>query len=356
MRAVCLSLLIFLSLAVQRPAYAAGIGVSAPLTGELAILGRQIADGAQAAANHLSIGADQFLLVDDRCSAEGGTDAANRFVAAGIEVVVGFLCTEAIEAALPILSPAGIAVITPAVRTNSLTENRARTGWNVFRTAPRADAERAAVEQLLLPRWRQSLFALVDDGTIYGRELIESFRLAAENAGLKAVFVDTFRPQMENQIGLVGRLRRAGATHVLVGGDHDDVAIIGRDAGELGYDLTIAAGETLRAAASTMKLAPGTLMVALPEPADIAKPDLLRYFADEKIAPDGYVLPAYAAVEIAAAARDAAAGTPAAIPARLREGSFDTALGTIDFDENGELAANPYRLFRFDGNGFVPVE
>jgi len=354
MRAICFSLLAFTSLVV--PAHAAGIGVSAPLTGELAILGRQIQDGAQAAAKHLSVSADQLLLVDDGCSAEGGTAAANRFVGAGVDVVVGFLCTEAIEAALPILSPAGIAVITPAVRTNSLTENRARTGWNVFRTAPRADAERAAAEQLLLPRWRESLFALVDDGTIYGRELIESFRLAAENTGLKAVFVDTFRPQMENQIGLVGRLRRAGATHVLVGGDHDDVAIIGRDARELGYDLTIAAGETLRAATSALKPAPGTLMIAPPQPADIARPDVLKRLADEKIIPDGYVLPAYAALEIAVAARNAAAGDRAAIPARLRERSYDTALGAIDFDENGELAANPYRLFRFDGNGFVPAE
>jgi len=353
MRAIRLSLLVFICLAA--PASAAGIGVSAPLTGEMAILGRQIRDGAQAAAKDLSIGAEQFLLADDGCSAEGGTAAANRFVAAGIDVVVGFLCTEAIEAALPILSPAGIAVITPAVRTSSLTENRARTGWNVFRTAPRADAERSAAEKLLLPRWRQKLFALVDDGTIYGRELIESFRLAAENAGLKPVFVDTFRPQMENQVGLVGRLRRAGATHVLVGGDHDDVAIIGRDARGLGYDLTIAAGETLRAA-GTLKPVPGTLMIAPPEPADVAKPDVLDRLAGEKIVPDGYVLPAYAALQIAVAARNAAAGQRAAIPDHLRGRSYDTALGAIDFDDNGELAANPYRLFRFDGAGFVPVE
>ena len=75
------------------------------------------------------------------------------------------------------------------------------------------------------------LFAIIDDGTIYGRELAESFALAAEQAGLKPVFVDTFRPQLDNQIGLVGRLSKAGATHVFAGGDRDDIAIMGRDAG-----------------------------------------------------------------------------------------------------------------------------
>ncbi len=72
-------------------------------------------------------------------------------------------------------------------------------------------------------------------------------RAAAEQAGLKPVFVDTFRPQLDNQIGLVGRLRKAGATHVFAGGDRDDIAIMARDAAELGVPLVIAGGETLRA-------------------------------------------------------------------------------------------------------------
>ena len=91
------------------------------------------------------------------------------------------------------------------------------------------------------------MFAIVDDGTIYGRELAETFRAAAEQAALKPVFVDTFRPQLDNQIGLVGRLQKAGATHVFVGGDRDDIAIMGRDAAQLDAGIVFAGGETLRA-------------------------------------------------------------------------------------------------------------
>ena len=57
------------------------------------------------------------------------------------KIVVGFLCTEAIEAALPIFKDAQIPVITPGVRTDSLTDRRDKTGWPVYRLAPRADAE-----------------------------------------------------------------------------------------------------------------------------------------------------------------------------------------------------------------------
>ena len=349
------TLTLVLALATAAPSAAQTIGIAAPASDAVALLGAQIRTGAEIAAAVRGIPPDRLVVADDGCSAEGGAEAARTFVSRKAGIVVGFLCTEAIEAALPILSRAGIPVVTPGVRADALTDRRERTGWPVFRTAPRDDDEEEAIAAYLLPRWRDTLFALVDDGTIYGRELVESFRLAAEMAGLKPVFVDTYRPQMDNQIGLVARLRRAGATHVLVGGDRADVAIMGRDAAGLGYALTIAAGETLRAAPDGPPLAEGTLMVGLPEPAEIAAPEALAAFAVRTIVPEGYMLPAYAAVEIAAQAltEAEASGKPAADV--LGTGTFGTALGAIAFDAKGDLAHNPYRLFRHDGRTFVEV-
>jgi len=200
------------------------IGVAAPLSGPSAVLGKQVEAGAGLAAE-----ANGFTIktADDACTADGGAAAARELAAAKVNLVVGFLCTEAIEAALPILKDANIPVITVGVRTESLTDRRANTGWPVFRLGPRGDDERNAVAAKLTQLWRDDLFAIVDDGTIYGREMAETFRAAAEQAALKPVFVDTFRPQLDNQIGLVGRLKKAGATKVFAGGDGDDIAISG---------------------------------------------------------------------------------------------------------------------------------
>lgn len=350
--AVALAILIGL----PRAAQAQSFGIVAPLSGAVAPLGEQLRQGAETAAVERGLEASRVFIADDACTAEGGEAAARDMIAADVSLVVGFLCTEAIEAALPLLKEAAIPVITPGVRTDSLTDRRDRTGWLVYRTAPRADGEQKAVADILIPRWRDQLFALVDDGTIYGRELIESFRLASETAGLKAVFVDTYRPQMDNQVGLVARLRRAGATHVLVGGDRADVAIMGRDAAELDYDLVIAAGENLRAAPDEVPLADGTLMIGLAEPAAVAAPELLATFAKREIVPEGYVLPAFAAMEIAIGAQAEAAATGATLADVLSGGSFETALGTIGFDAKGDLAESPYRLFRYEGGAFVEVD
>jgi branched-chain amino acid transport system substrate-binding protein len=329
----------------------ASIGLSAPLSGPSAILGEQMRTGAVMAAEQLADPTVRLSVADDGCTADGGARAARELVAAKVQIVVGFLCGEAIEAALPILKEANIPTITVGVRTDSLTDGKKKTGWPIYRLGPRADSEREAAGRLLTRLWESELFAIVDDGTIYGRELSESVRIAAEKAGLTPVFVDTFRPQLDNQIGLVGRLQRAGATHVFAGGDRDDVAVIGRDGAQLQTGLTVASGETLRSVGE-LPLAAGTLMVALPDWPDAAAPAVVTTFAEQRILAQGYVLPAYAAVEVAHAA---IAGVAGGRIADLSNRDFSTAIGTIRFDDKGDLTENPYRLFRFDGTTFDPV-
>jgi branched-chain amino acid transport system substrate-binding protein len=336
------------------PARAASVGLAAPLSGTNRLLGEQMRAGADTAIA-VANGDDLLEVMDTRCSAEGGADAAEYFVIAEVAAVAGFLCIEAIEAAMPILAKANIPVITTGVRIASLTDRRDRTGWPVYRLAPRADGELSAVSRILTERWRDELFAIVDDGTIYGRELAEGFRLAAEQAGLKPVFTDTFRPQLENQIALAGRLRKSGATHVFAGGDRTDLAILGRDAKELGYDLVIAGGEALRAARDVVDLAPGTLMIA---PVDwaAADPSVLDRLAQREVLPAGYVLPTYAAIQIALQALASAGNEAVSVARTLSADTFQTAIGPIRFDDKGDWVGEHYQLFRYDGVTFQPTD
>jgi branched-chain amino acid transport system substrate-binding protein len=329
------------------------VGVAAPLSGPSAILGKQIELGTGLAAQANGI---ELKTVDDACTADGGAAAARDFAAAEVNVVVGFLCTDAIEAAMPILKDANIPVITVGVRTESLTDRRAKTGWPVYRLGPRGDDERNAVASSLTRLWQNELFAIIDDGTIYGREMAETFRAAAEQAALKPVFVDTFRPQLDNQIGMIGRLKKAGATHVFAGGDGDDIAIMGRDAEQLQAGIVFAGGENLRTPPGDVPYATGTLMIAPPEWADVADPKVLESFSAQKITPDGYTLPAYAAIEIAKAAAALSESSGKPLAEALIGQDFTTAIGPVRFDAKGDLSQSPYRVFRFDGTRFVPLE
>lgn len=324
------------------------VGIVAPLSGPSERLGRQIVTGATLAAGKQP----SLTIADDACTAEGGKSAARTLVQTGVKVAIGFLCMESIKAAAPILKDAGIPVIVLGVRADSLTDQRARSGWPVFRLGPRGDAERNAVASMLTRLWKNEHFAIVDDGTIYGRELAETLRAQVEQAALKPVFTDTFRPGLDNQIALAGRLRRSGATHVFAGGDAEDIAIMARDASGLDAGITFAGGEALRSAMADVPLATGTLMIGLPEWSEVADQQVIAAFNAADELAEGYALPAYAAVQIAEQA--AASGKP--LTDALSQQSFSTTIGQIRFDEKGDLTQSPYRLFRFDGQRFAEQE
>lgn len=324
---------------------AATLGFAAPLSGFAERLGRQMEAGVRAAAAGHTV-----VAADTACTADGGAEAARAMIGGGVSIAVGFLCTEALEAALPLLKEANIPVITPGVRTDALTDDRERTGWLVWRTAPRADAERMAAGGIIPRRWREDFFAIVDDGTIAARELAETVRLQAELAGLEPVFTDTFRPQMPNQIGLAGRLKRTGATHVFIGGDRQDAAILSRDLAGLGAPVTMAGGEALVTDLSDIPLPPGTLAIALPDANDALPKDVRAKIAQAGIVAEGYVAPGFIAASIALQAiGDAPPQTAAEWHDRLDGQTFDTPAGALTFDGKGDRAENPYRLLRFNG-------
>ncbi|MHC1548712.1 branched-chain amino acid ABC transporter substrate-binding protein [Phyllobacterium sp. K27] len=332
------------------------IGVVAPISGAFSRLGNQLVDGTTIAVASDKDGQGASIVTsDDKCTAAGGTETAKQLLQSDVVIVVGFLCTESLEAALPILGQKGIAIITPAIRSQTLTELRTEQRYPVFRLAPSNRNEVNETSAILADRWHSTPFAIIDDGTIFGRELASAIRARLEEKGLKPVFSDTYRPGLDNQNALVGRLKRAGATQVFVGGERDDVAAIGRSATALGYPLTIIGSEALNALGKENDLAIGTLMIA-PRAAQTLESARAAKNAIELAGkvPEGYTIAAYAAGEVALAVLKAARSQAGSISELLRKTTFETAVGPVQFDAAGERIADTYRLQKYDGRQFVP--
>lgn len=332
------------------------IGVATPLSGPYAFLGQQLADGAHIAATSAPPEGQTVtpIIINDKCTAEGGQAAAATFIEAKVNIVTGFLCTEALEAALPLLSEKNIAVVTPAIRERSLTERRAKAPFPIFRLTVPRDRETAGISDILGHLWRDKSFAILDDGTIRGRELAHGVRSGLEAKGLKPVLVETFRPGLENQVALATLLKRSGATQVFIGGERDDAAAIASAASTSGYPLTIVGDEALRAAPGSMNLASGTLMIAVPEAETLpSAAGALAAFNTAGRQAEGYAVPGYASLQIAMAALEAAEADKQPVTTMLRGRTFETALGPIRFDESGNRSDDPYRLFRYDGSRFL---
>ncbi|MBN8951656.1 MULTISPECIES: ABC transporter substrate-binding protein [unclassified Rhizobium] len=347
--------LLFALLSAAGSSHAAGIniGVVAPQDGNFATLGAEITTGANFA---IQAQKDTATVVNEPCTEDGGRAAAEALVAAKAQVAIGFLCTETLEGALPRLKDAGIPVITVSVRSRILMEDALKNGWPLFRLAPVDAAEASMAIATILKNWASEPMALIDDGTIHGRELVGAIRSALEEKGLKPVFTDTYRPGQDQQIALVRRLKKAGATRVFVGGDRSDVAVIARDAKSENIPLVLMGGDAMRAADTPVPLLDGVQAIALPDYASLpAAQQTVQAMRAGGVEPDGYILPAAAAAQIASQAAESAKADNRPVADKLIGTTFQTAIGPISFGQNHELTENPYRLLEWRGNGFVPV-
>ncbi|MBY5539629.1 ABC transporter substrate-binding protein [Rhizobium leguminosarum bv. viciae] len=344
--------LALLGAAAESHAAGVTIGVVAPQNGPLALLGAQIAAGA---GFEIQQSGNTLVAINETCEENSGAAVADALVNAKVQVAVGFLCSETLEGALPKLKDANIPAITVSVRSRILMEDALKNGWPLFRAAPADGAEAAKVIEVILKDWAADPIALIEDGTIHGRELTEAVRNALEQNGLKPVFTDTYRPGQEQQIALVRRLKRAGATRVFIGGDRNDIAVIGRDAKAENIQLSILGGDAMRAANQPLPLADGVRAVALPEyallPESAATADALRA---KGVEPEGYVLTSLAAALIAGQAGQAAVAAGKPLQEMLLGTTFQTPVGAIAFTGAHELSQNPYRLLEWRGNGFFP--
>ena len=329
---------------------AATIGVVAPQSGPYVLLGGQVLAGATAAAE---IDGSRIVAIDETCEAGSGAAVAQKLVAAKVDAAIGFLCAETLQDALPPLKTANVPAITVSVRSKLLMEDSLKFGWPLYRLAPADGAEADKLVEVILRDWQGKPFALIEDGTIHGRELAEAIRNALEQAGMKPMFSDTYRPGQEQQIALVRRLNRTGVTHVFVGGDRNDTATIARDAAAEKIKLTILGGDTMKAANQPQPLAEGVLAVTLPDYA--AGPEATTVAAALRakgIEPEGYALPAHAAVTVVQQAAAAARAQSRPIAA-LISGPYPTVIGPVAFDSRHELSVNPYRLRQWHDKRFV---
>lgn len=313
------------------------VGLVIPQSGQFKPLGDHVREAFEVweAANPGVF--EDIVEGDDSCSEQAGTDAAAAMIEAGVNVVVGFMCTESLAAALPLLSDENIPVITLTVRADIISEEAARLGWNFFRLAPRAGSEADIAADAILRLWAGKSFALIEDGAISGRELVEAIRVDLENRGLKPNFVDNFRPGQATQPSLVRRLKSAGVSRVFVGGERSDMAVIAMEAERQGVALKFMGGDSLHAPQGEIPLPDGTIAVlaagATPGPeAEAAR----TAFESLGLIAEGLRIPAYAAAEILGTIANRMDYSEAGLDDALRTTTFSTALGPVTFDENGE--------------------
>lgn len=225
------------------------IGVAQPLSGPLAPLGNDLLNGAQLAvdeinAQGLKIKGKKVKLEivkgDDKANAEDGKKVAQELVNAGVVAVIGHLNSGVSIPAAPIYAAKNIAQLAISTKPEYTKLGLPTT----FRLVGNDGMQSKALGSYAATKINGKVFALVDDGTAYGKSLADlaavelkkhkkeitirrslddkGIDFAALVAELKTAKVDTYvTTQSDFQVvALIEQLVQAG---------HTDIQIIGAD-------------------------------------------------------------------------------------------------------------------------------
>jgi branched-chain amino acid transport system substrate-binding protein len=341
------------------------IGAAAPLTGPNLWVGEDTKRGIEMSAADLNAAGGvlgeplRLLFADDYCDPEQAAVAANTLVAAGVVVVVGHPCSGAAIPAAEVYEAAGVPVISSGATNSKLTGSGRR---NVFRVVGRDDRQGALAGDYLADQWGDRRIAIVHDGQAYGQGLAEETKRRLNERGVEEALYEVVTPGDADYSELVAKMQAAGIDVLYFGGYAPEAGLILHQAHDLGDDLRLVGGDGLASGdfwLLTGDAGEGTLITFFPDPrTNPAAAPVVERFRAEGVEPKGQTLYAYAAVQVWAQAAEAAGRVDggAVIEAR-RDRRFDTVLGSIGFDDKGDVTGiEPFAWYVWTDGDYLPVE
>jgi branched-chain amino acid transport system substrate-binding protein len=341
------------------------IGVAGPMTGKDAWFGEQMERGAALAVTDLNAAGGvlgeqvELITVDDFCDPDQAVAAARKLVGEGAVFVVGHYCSHSSIPASEVYEAAGVLMISPASSNPMLTElGRA----NVFRVTTRDDANGVVIGNYLADHRSDKKIAILHDNTTYGRGAAEEVKKSLNRRGVTEATYRAYVPGKSDYGAEISELQAADIAVAFIGGYHTEIGLMARLASDRGYPVQLIAANSMATEEFGIiagAAAEGTLYTDNPDPRRRAEAaSVVERFRVAGFEPEGYTLNAYGAVQAWAQAAERAGSLDLeAMIASLRQHHFDTVLGPIGFDDQGDLRVQSPVLYVWRADGeHTPLE
>lgn len=333
------------------------IGVAGPMTDDLAAFGEQLRRGAEMAVADINAAGGvlgkpvRLTIGDDQCDPKRAVRVANELADQGAVFVAGHFCSGSSIPASDIYKSAGVLQITPSSTNPLLTERGIAT---VLRTGGRDDRQGTFAGHWFAQKYAGKKVAVVHDNSAYGREVAEEAARTMTADGLPPALRETYGQKSGDFSSLIGALKGAGIDMVYIGGYHNDVAPLVRQAREQGFTGAFASVDALNtsefwrlsgAAGEGVRYTDGKWLGNGP-----AARSVVAKFRSGGYEPEGYTLNAYAAVQAWAEGAKIAGSTDAAkVAAALKANTIPTVLGDLTWDAKGDIIDPQYGWYVWHG-------
>jgi len=225
------------------------IGHVAPLTGQIAHLGKDNENGARLAVEEinkkgLTIGGQKITLEldaqDDAADPRQATQVAQKLVDDKVVAVVGHLNSGTSIPASKIYSDAGIVQISPSATNPQYTLQGFKTTFRVVATDAQQGPALAnyAADQLKLKK-----VAVVDDATAYGQGLANEFEKKAKALGMTVLSHDATNDKATDFRAILTKIKGENPDAIMYGGMDATGGPFAKQARQLGIKAKILAGD-----------------------------------------------------------------------------------------------------------------
>lgn len=325
------------------------IGVAQPLTGNLAALGKDLLNGVQLAVEELNKEGVKIngksvtfevVAVDDRANADTGKEVAKQLVDAGVVAVIGHLNSGVSIAAAPIYAEKHIPQM--AISTNP--KFTALGLDTTFRLVANDTLQAKAIGSFSASQFKATKYAMLDDGTPYGKDLAAGAAVQLKNAKKEIVLQQSFDDKTTKFDELAAKLKAANV-EVIVStlNDFQIIALI-EALKKINYtDIYLLGGDTIK---TTLMLKGSGVLKGLYATSPILEAReftagaafLDKYRAKYKIEPAYAGHYTYDAMHVLAGAmRRAESAKPEKIVETLRKiDGYAPATGSMKWDNLGE--------------------
>ncbi len=339
------------------------IATAGPMTGQYASFGEQMARGAALAVQDLNaaggvLGQQVKIAVgDDACDPRQAVSVANQMVNDGVVFMAGHFCSGSSIPASQVYTEEGILQISPASTNPALTDDG---GDNVYRVCGRDDQQGLIAAGYLADNYSSANIAIVHDKTAYGKGLADATRESLNAAGVTEALYEAYTAGESDYSALVSKLKSENIDVLYVGGYHTEAGLMVRQMREQGMDTQLISGDALVTDeywSITGDAGEGTLMTFGPDPRNFpAAQQVVTKSRSQGYEPEGYTLYTYAAIQVWAQAVEAAGSVDLDdVMGALNAGTFDTVLGDITFDGNGDIKQPAYVWYEWSAGNYEQI-
>ena len=338
------------------------IGVAGPMTGDQSVFGRDERRGVKLAVrewNHKGglLGRKIELIVeDDQHDPRQAVIVANRLVTDGVAGVIGHFNSNCSIPASAVYHRAGIPMISHGSTNPQLTEQGFR---NVFRVCGRDDQQARVAADFVCKTLNLSRIAIIQDKTTYGQGIADEFRRWLSTA-CKVVYYGTIIQGDKDFHAVLTNVKAQTPDLIYFGGIYPEGGLLVKQARQLGIKALFMGGDGIMGPEFITIAGSASSGVYATFGPDINKVPSAQQFIESyrKLygEPGPYSVYAYVAANILLSAiKECGSTKPSVLIAYLHAHSFDTALGTIAFDNNGDVVHSPYVIWQVRNGRFVQL-